>query len=498
MSRSRSFYLVAAVAIVASLLVSSCGAPEDVTNGDGVVTNGDGVVTDGDGDKEVTEWVTMEMDNATPDRVERRFPKGAWVEGMKPGEEDIYYQCRQGGTGNPESPYTAVPSSYGWFRRWEIESKGHFQFLPGYGYLYSRIPEALDLVGSGVLEGGWCSSAYRPDRLPYGLLPGMGFWHAGLGFPERTLMIHYNAMHPLYHAHMRTLGLQSLGTTSGGWMYGFWETAKAGAPRTKAEFAGKLIRATSYLPALFEHFGMTPLLLTHPEYIEALQKGMIDMGIGWRIEPETGYSWLPEIITHVGVVPGGINDWTGQRFINASLWDGMPEYLRNIWTEKLYPEHIVAQAMGERMAHRNYELDWEEQGTIFYEIPPETMEEFYVSAAYAFNMFVTDLRERGVNVDQEITDMLRFRRLIAPDSPWPLLPVLEAEYGLSWNWETGAPTEPNQPWPSVDELVALCDQAKRAELPPDLIPYLEETVNRLIPENYYKPNERSDFFPVFD
>ncbi len=495
MSRKKWFYLLVAVAVVAGLLVSGCGAPEVVTDGGGVVTPTDGAEpTDG----AVTEWVTMEMDNATPDRVERRFPKGAWVEGMKPGEEDIYIEARAGGTGNPENPYVAVMSSYSVFRRMEILTQGHFQFLPGYGYLYSKIPESIDLCGAGVIEMGWCSSAYRPDRLPYGLLPGMGFFHEGLDFPERTLMIHYNALLPLYHEHMRGLGLQSLGTTSGGWQYGFWESASAGAPKTKDDFKGKLVRASSYLPTLFEHFGMTPILLTHPEYIEALQKGMIDMGIGWRIEPGTGYSWLPEIVTHVGVFPYGINDWTGQRFINASLWDGMPQYMRDVWTEVVYPDHMVVQAVGEHMAHRNYELDWEEQGTIFYAIPPETVAEFVTSGAYAFNMFVTDLRERGVNIDQEITDMLRFRRLIAPDNPWPMLPVLEAEYGLTWNWETGAPSEPNAPWPSVAELIAMCDQARRGELPAGALPYLEESFSSLMPENYFLPDVRSDFYRYFD
>jgi len=496
MSRKRWFYMVVAVVVVAGLLVSGCGAPEVVTPTDGVVTPTDGVVTPTDG--EVTEWVVMDVDYETPDRVQRRFPKGAWVEGMKPGEEDIYYEIRSGGNGNPPSPYVAVQSTTLIYKRWERETQGHFKYWPGYGYLYSKIPESIDLCGAGVLEMGWCSSAYRPDRLPYGLLPGMGFWHEGLDFPERTLMIHYSAMMPLYQDWMRGLGLQSIGTTSGGWMYGFWETAKAGAPRTQADFAGKLVRATSYLPTLFEHFGMTPILLTHPEYIEALQKGMIDMGIGWRIEPGTGYSWLPEICPNVGIFPYGINDWTGQRFVNAALWDGMPQYMKDVYTEEIYPDFIVTQALGEHMAHRNWELDWEEQGTVFYAIPQETVDAFLESGAFAFNMFVTDLRERGVNVDQEITDMLRFRRLIAPDNPWPLLPVLEAEYGLTWNWETGRPSEPYPPWPSVDELVALCEQARRFEIPEAVIPLLEESYCALIPENYFMPDARSDFFPYFD
>ncbi len=174
----------------------------------------------------------------------------------------------------------------------------------------------------------------------------------------------------------------------------------------------------------------------------------------------------------------------------------MPQYMKDLYTEEIYLQHIVAQAMGERMAHRNYELDWEEQGTVFYAIPPETVEQFMVSGAYAFNMFVTDLRERGVNIDQEITDMLRFRRLIAPDNSWPMLPVLEAEYGLTWNWETGAPSEPNAPWPSIAELVAMCDQARRGELPEGVIDLLTEAESAMIFR--FKPDERSDFYPVFD
>jgi TRAP-type C4-dicarboxylate transport system substrate-binding protein len=400
MNRKRWLYLVIAVVCVIGLLVSGCGAPAE--EGPAAPTNGEEEVVTGP--KEYVSWEGPYSGELL------RYEKGAWVEGMEAGEENLYFEWKYGSFGAKD------PRSWGLQHRHEEiwkRSKGHWQIKVYYGGMLAGPFEEPYLIGAGAYEMGHCGLTYFPAETPYAGLPSMPF-----AVPDDPVKggdwSQYCYEHPLCKENYRRWNLFAMYSARCRDQYVVH--LRKGVPEiTKVEdFEGLMMRAFGYWPPFAECHGMIPANYSVGDSYEILQKGIIDVNI---TTPRSIYSrklWeVCDRIIYQGI--GSSGNITGA---NLDQWNALPQYLKEIWWE-IIP--ITRDFEDKEAADINATIvpDLETEGFTFYKLSEEEWVKFAGCAYGAYSEWIVNSEQllTGKKVREYLADCLAERERLT-GKPW--------------------------------------------------------------------------------
>ena len=273
------------------------------------------------------------------------------VPGMKPGEEDLYFEYTHAssGTRTPPEPGYAKPYTELWYDEMEKATKGRFKVKYAYGGILGGARELPHLTGAGVCEISGMTGPEAAD-FTYLSMPTPGWFTMDLATNMKLAEILYR--HPLSVEVLDRMNLVYIANVV--YAPNYLQIRKEVKPiATVEDLKGLQLGAWSKVARLWApEVGMVPVSLTSPfETYECMMKGMVDVVI---------LSWTGHVRFNLYELTGqGIGTESGGSspqisFMNKDAWNRLPQYIKDLWW-KLYPTHY-------NDLYVQYELTTEKRG----------------------------------------------------------------------------------------------------------------------------------------
>ncbi len=395
-------YLVVAVLCLIGLIASGCAKPEP-------------------GEKESPtpgeeEYITYTGDYTG---TEYKWLVGEKVEGMKAGEEDLYFEWEW----SIGSKWDKAQELDFVCEELMVRTKGHWKIIPRYGGILASSFEAPFLVGAGTFEMCYSYANYFPAEMPCGSISNLPYWTPTYD-PEASVRLQWYECveHPLAVADHTKLNLycsSSFGV-QGSDTYHLWPRKGSGI-RTLEDMQGKPARATGYHAVVFKEAGLVPLNMGMPAQVESLQKGIIEVAEYHMIGGKATGLW--EFTDIIIMFPKGFGGYSSAVYMELDAWNGLPEYLRNTYDELIRPTTVDwwLKAGAERKEESITFFDEAGLERVFMSEEDETEWRKGGTAAFqAYSDFCTIDLKMGEKHDQFMRDIIAFRNKLVPDDPWTI------------------------------------------------------------------------------
>ncbi len=379
MSKKGWLYLIVALVCVVGLLVSGCaklgepGAP---------------------GEEEV-DYVSFKVP-LTGETV--RFERGAWVEGMKSGEEDLYIEWY---ISNLSLPWMVEEI---WRR-----SKGHWKLKTHPKGILAIPSQEPDLIGAGLYDMGRCEITYFPSKFPLANLTALPFWSPDN--PAQFINInHYTLNHPLVQQNYARLNLFNMGLPLGATSQDTIQLVRGVKEVNKqADFEGLMIRASGYWSCFARANGMIPADIPLMEIYSVMKEAIVDVNIASALSVRRVHLY----VVCDRIIKDGIGSTPAISAANMDKYNELPQYLKDLWWELITLEHERTAAKAEASLDEVWAF-LAEQGMTVYTLPEEEWREVQATAYTVYEQWIEDTGryEGGKRIREYARDCEAYREKI--------------------------------------------------------------------------------------
>lgn len=157
----------------------------------------------------------------------------------------------------------------------------------------------------------------------------------------------------------------------------------------------KIANTSSLLNPLIESWGANPVSIANTELYESVERGMVDDVI-YNTTGAIGFN-LNEVTSHLVKLDFGVN--TNGLFINANVFNSMPEDIQKLFIEKIGPKHqeLMAQLYVKMMENslKEYGEKVKDKGGSVVELDEKALNEIKAPAKKIWEDWVKQANEKG-------------------------------------------------------------------------------------------------------
>jgi len=340
---------------------------------------------------------------------------GLPVPGMKPGEENLYFEYvyASGSARYPPPAGFEKSATENFFDELEKATGGRFKVRYAYGGILGSAQELPHLAGAGVCDMGTLTGP-DPAEFTYLSMPGAGWYTMDM---ETNVKLAKNLYrHPLSTEVFDGINLVHVWTHS--YPPNVLHIRKGVKPIEKAEdLKGLQMGAWTMVAKLWAPgVGMVPVSLGSPfDTYEGMQKGMIDMvamDVGALGRPFN----LGELVGQV-LETGAASASTGFGYMNKDAWNRLPQYIKDLWWE-LCPTEMEEMNVKTQMADVEEGLALaKEKGIPVFRLPAADEAKAVAALKPIWEKWVAEVLgyPGGKQVKEFLKDQIAYRNSILPE-----------------------------------------------------------------------------------
>jgi len=339
------------------------------------------------------------------------------VAGMKPGEENLYFEYTWTSATTRTAPPPGFERNYNenFFDALEKATQGRFKVKYAYGGILGSARELPHLVSAGVCE---MAALTGPDAATYTYLslPTEG-WFTG-DLPTDMKLAGNLYKHPLSLEIFDRMNLVYIGHH----MFGAnaLMIRKGVKPIATAEdLKGLQLGVWSEVAKLWaSEVGMIPISTYVYDSYEGMMKGMFDgVIIGW-----TGFKGFKLYeLTGQSIVTAAGGNSPMFNFMNKDAWNRLPQYIKDLWWE-LYPTEFEEYYIRYQLAQEQLGLDLAKENEVkILRLPAADEAKLVAAAKPAWADWVAEMLKYpgGKQVKEFLKDQIASRDKLIGE-PWTL------------------------------------------------------------------------------
>ncbi len=407
--------LVVVVVCLAGLLITGC-------NGGTTPTGGGTTPGDGGGGGGTTPTAKLVEWEDTWSKQKYSFPENAVVDGMKPGEEKLYFHWRYTGSGTYDTNNNFREK---YFEEIAALTKGHMRIDIYGSYMLGNWLDFPYLIGSGVVETGTWAPMYQPTESPLTSVHWQPFAMPYHGDDKMVKdredscklaeWVFYNDKGQAES--VKNLNLWSFFSTPNYPGSGLCVAKKVTKPLEKVEdFKGLSSRATGYHSIWAKEMGMQPVYVLCSEVYEGLQKGMFDMTVGGKSSMITArYGEVCDKLIMCGISGNNVAD-----AVNWDKWQELPQYIKDIMLNlrDKWKKYCNDQANGMDAKYHQQMLD---KGIKIYMLSPTENAKLRAAGKPAWKSFEAEAAKVGAPIKDVLTGYAKLYKELTGETwdQWP-------------------------------------------------------------------------------